>query len=366
MRKPHTPYQSGLVSILTVLMFSILVGVLLTGFTRLMIQERRDTLQDALSKSAYNSAQAGVEDAKRAIEACAKGVPGIDCSNAGLYRQDCPGFNAVSPGFGSGAFAAIGIPAPSGNGSAVGEPGANQRYTCVTISRSGDIVTQLGDESSTTNTAMYELLATNPYDTIVFSWHSSAQDGTAVLPPLSSVNNDAGGQKGNKRKPEWKDANGISYPAVLRVNVIDVDGNYNPTSSSRFIYPTSDGSTSAISGISHFQKCDPNSDSTYRCSASLQVPSTNKRFVVVQPLYRGTKVRVSVKNGSTDVALSGPQLTIDSTGVTEQVFRRVQTRVTMTSGPLASSTALDTGYGVCKDFFVSVGTFEDYCNPADP
>src|SRR6476661_5069543 len=99
MKLKHMRYQDqrGFVSIFTVLMFAILMSVVLVGFVRLMIDEQQQTLQDDLSKSAYNSAQAGIEDAKRAMMWCYR-LPASDglkipCESA-LHEKKCPGFNA--------------------------------------------------------------------------------------------------------------------------------------------------------------------------------------------------------------------------------------------------------------------------------
>ena len=62
--------QSGLVSIIVVMFTAILLMVVSTGFIRIMVQEESRASNNNLSRTAYESAVAGVEDGKRAIMAC--------------------------------------------------------------------------------------------------------------------------------------------------------------------------------------------------------------------------------------------------------------------------------------------------------
>jgi Tfp pilus assembly protein PilX len=89
----NSDQQSGFVAILTVIFFTLLMSVISVGFLRLMVQEQQQALQDDLSKSAYQSAQAGTEDAKRAMLYCdsLSGLAKAACDTA-LYHPTCPGF----------------------------------------------------------------------------------------------------------------------------------------------------------------------------------------------------------------------------------------------------------------------------------
>jgi hypothetical protein len=365
--------QQGLVSILTVLMFSILIAVLLAGFTRLMLQEQQDTLKDDLSKSAYNSAQAGVEDAKRAIRHCAANpeqqTATIDCK-VGLYNDKCPGFNAPTTAAPGGAFVGLGIKPPATSGTTVGEPGANQRYTCVIIGPSPDIVAELGGSDSTTNTGMYELTGATAYDKIEVSWHARSVD--YALPTRLTVLNTTSGKEGNVRQSDWKNSSDVLYPAVLRTTVLAAPATITPATISQrhvFLYPTIDspsaGDVPASGAPSWYINCSTGTSSTYACTATLDVSvaplAQERRYILVQPLYRATTVSIKLKNSITGlyVPVKGEQVTIDATGAAASLFRRVQVRVKVGS-PIATSTALDAD--VCKDFFLSADNFIDNCN----
>src|SRR5688572_14994191 len=60
--------QDGVVSLFTVIFFTVLVTVLTVGFVRIMINERRQSTDQDLTSRAYYAAESGVEDARRALQ----------------------------------------------------------------------------------------------------------------------------------------------------------------------------------------------------------------------------------------------------------------------------------------------------------
>ena len=57
-------FKKGGVSIFIVIMVSILVSIMSASFLRIMLRDQEQASKLDLSQSAYDSAQAGVEDAK--------------------------------------------------------------------------------------------------------------------------------------------------------------------------------------------------------------------------------------------------------------------------------------------------------------
>lgn len=344
----HHNRQAGVVSILTVLMFSILVGVLLTGFARMMVQEQQDTLNDDLSKSAYNAAQAGVEDAKRALRYCAanptSAIPGRDCSN--LYRSTCPGFNT------GGAFRNLLGYQPGSSGTTVGDPAANQRYTCVIISPSTNIETELSSPDTTGNTALYKLTGQSAFDTVEVRWDQGA---TA----LGTTGSEGLRGTGNVRISDWNAA----YPAVLRVSLLSAnDALTDLTQKDTFLYPVSNGTTTNPGYLSIPPRVNVHCTvgNTYTCQQTFAVAGMqNNRFIKLQSFYKGTKVSITLRNGGTVVPLAGnEQVTVDSTGAAANVFRRVQSRLSPGSA-IATGSAIDVGNSLCKDFFVGADRYDN-------
>ncbi|MEK7621311.1 MAG: hypothetical protein AAB395_03060, partial [Patescibacteria group bacterium] len=60
--------QSGVASIFIVVFFTLLISIIVISFVTIVSQDQRQSINSDLSNSAYDSAQAGVEDAKRGLE----------------------------------------------------------------------------------------------------------------------------------------------------------------------------------------------------------------------------------------------------------------------------------------------------------
>lgn len=80
--------ERGIVAIFVVIFSSLLLTLIAVSFTRLMILEQQQSLDNDLSQSALDSARAGVEDGKRVLRLCeASGNPdSVACREIRAYR----------------------------------------------------------------------------------------------------------------------------------------------------------------------------------------------------------------------------------------------------------------------------------------
>lgn len=379
--------QSGFVAILTVIFFTLLMSVISVGFLRLMVQEQQQALQDDLSKSAYQSAQAGTEDAKRAMLYCdsLSGLAKATCDNA-LYHPTCPGFNSDAVAGGT-TFNAIGIqPASAADGSTgtgVGESGAAQGYSCVIIKPNtaeikGDLFV-----NRTTDATFIELKGTAPFSTVRIRWHVIKADTPPYIPAAGSFS------AGNPRAADWKDPTGSALaPAMLRVSTVTLpaSGSFSQAqilSKGYFFYPSETPAVASVpdGGTIHRYetKCVEVQGAVadygaYACTADIKFGGASQpgnRYLVLQTMYNNTQYSVSIHNPispatptlANAIPFNGVQPVIDSTGYANGVFRRIQTRVRLGGESFATNTALDVGLGICKDFRVGAAAsgFQDNC-----
>lgn len=102
MFKKNSKFKKGATSIYVVVIATLLFSVVTVSFIRIIINETSKTTSDELAQSAYDSALAGVEDAKAALKQY------YECTDADSTEGNCDrvrkafderGFNASSTGY---------------------------------------------------------------------------------------------------------------------------------------------------------------------------------------------------------------------------------------------------------------------------
>lgn len=346
--------QQGFVSILTVMFFIILLSVITVSFTRLMIEERRQTLEDQLSKSAYNSAMAGVEDAKRALLWCSQNPGGAGCSQ--LYNKVCPGFNNNE------VFAGIGI-----NKSLVANDDQLQGYSCVTLDRNSPEIK--GELKTSGSGELYEIRTVSPYNQVVLEWHLEDLDATQLRSSLYYAH-------GNRRAGSDLGEGYGTGPASLRLMFMNTPNASSFDLSeivqqSFFVYPTSTTTVANLSApdVAVYAgdrdrraqtSCSNSPPRDYKCKVTITYTGglrSSGRYILLNALYRDTDFRITAYNNAapnTPIPLDGVQTRIDSTGYASGVYRRVSVDVQVGGQALNTANAIDTGLGFCKNFRVGV------------
>lgn len=358
--------QSGLISFYTVVLFAIILSTVAVGFAKIMVDEAQQTLSDDLSKSAYNSAQAGIEDAKRAMMYCASSGGAGDCYER-LYNSTCPGFNATA------TFVPIGIPqSQPGSGTLVGSTSQQQGYSCVIITRDTPNITGTLRYGTDVDSAMYQLNTLEHLASVKLSWQMDPSAGitqSAVIPGVPGYPR----KEGNARLADWN-YDDKPVPTALRLTVIETPsgGNAIPnnptlgagmTMKSLTVIPDN-------SGVTSIDVSDPPKRNYVDCDVTTGICSTilkfntdsgqqGPRYLMLQTLYNPGATKYTI-TPYTDVAgliptkFANVQPLIDATGYAGTAFRRVQAAVQYGLPARGLSAAVDAGGGICKDFRVSI------------
>ena len=366
--------EKGVTSLIIVIFSALLMSVLTVSFITIMVREAGRAADDEMSQSAYDSAMAGVEDAKRVILAC-RNAGGIGAACSAIDDQKC---NTV---------AAAGI---AGNvsdtetliQSTTGPDGGavlNQAYTCVKIQMNTPDYTLTNAEMSPGRSQVVALRGASNFNRIKIEWQLRS-DNNGADPSLSPVGrcsvatnlSDAFCKSG-----EWG-----SYPAVMRLQAITPTANFNlsdldkkDSTATVFLYPStvsaavdtkeftryaeSNGEGGGITNWPFRARCISEFVSSYGCSAEIDLPreveaGSRVSLLRLTALYRSASVRLSLYNGTTPVDFDGVQPAVDSTGRAGDIFRRVYARLSMTDQHTYPEYAVDLREGsLCKNFFVT-------------
>lgn len=371
--------ESGFVAIFTVIFFIILVTVLVLSFIRVMLDEQRQSTDNDLTATALNAAEAGVEDGKRLLLYCTQqmmsgGPDASDCQSS-LDTTQCPGVFGVA-----GLANRLGIQsAIEGDGSVrvSNNAGTEQHYTCLIVNPiTDDYVGQVDANQSD----LLPLKGVDPFDVIEFSWHMTTPD--AQKPPKNYST--------NTQLPDVATWSAQEYPAYMRlqylkheqgdINIADLDDD------SRALFLAPSDSPSAVPNVDLnardsrtgsrtkdqpvLTRCIPRNTNAelYACTVRIQlgsdvVPSSTSAYLRVAALYGASDFRVRLFKGADLVSMDGVQPVIDSTGRSNDVFRRVQSRVRLDGSAFYPLFALESGKDICKHFLVTSTTsgYTDYC-----
>jgi hypothetical protein len=379
--KNKRSHERGAVSLFVVIFSALLITTITVAFVHLMVQNQQQATANDLSRSALDSAFAGVEDAKRAIvtyqEHCVgtgDGVGSTECNN--LTR-------ALQNGQQCDTLQQAGIAGNPGDKEVLikqteGDEILQQAYTCVKVQL--DTNDYIG--SLTPNTSrLIPLKSNGAFDHVDIEWYSqsdlqNSQQSTIDLTTDSKL----------PKLAQWKP----NRPALLRVQLIQYGDSFNLSDFTKDDNGTSDNATlfllpsevglnnynfgddarqSQTKDVLKLVKCDStftanSSNGQYACKASLQLPlpigasgtDTRHAYIRVSEVYNpNTSFRVSLWDSSSNVVqFNGVQPIVDSTGRANDLFRRVRSRIEANSSAIPPAEAtIDITGSLCKSFLVT-------------
>lgn len=361
--------QDGFVAIFSVIFFALLALVITVGFIRVTITEQQQALNNDLTARALAAAEAGVEDAKRAIS----------------YYIDMPGSDPEKDVL-LNAFKADGCDSIYGNnviqnalnirGDGQVTPGQNLYYTCLDVDLDTPDFLATASPGETTT---IPLRSTADYKSVQLEWHlvseSAGSDGDGGLPDFYPNIGEL------PKVSEFSDMGGSNEPpAYLRVQLVGAQKNGNISrddlyerSRTVFLTPSAGGLnefTIDVEDPRGFNKagksspipvdCNEVASGQYACQVDITMPggplspNSNDYFLEVTPLYRDTHLRAQLRDDGDTVNFRAVQPRVDSTGRAADVFRRIAVRVSMPGSSHESLRyGVQVGTNICKQFQVT-------------
>lgn len=362
--------QNGAVSLFIVIFVALLVVVTMISFMRLMVNNQQQAMESDLSRSAYDSAQAGVEDVKRALilykAKCSSTAPAdvLKCSEMNAILNPSPPSTQKCNQLVSklGDYSALdyskGIKVNSGDSN----DQYDQAYTCTLVNMNTD--DYLGS-LSTDQSVIIPLIGVNPVSQVKIEWFSKKDlsSGSNAV----SLMNAAVDATPLIQKSAWP----TNRPPILRAQYIQFStsgtlannfdsGAYTNTA---FLYPTS-GSNSVSFGTRLTATQKPStvqcasslggsaSSSIYACSTTISLPSLASKvsYLRLTSIYNKTNFRISLVG----TKFKGVQPEVDSTGRSNSLYRRVKSRVEFSESnyPFPEA-AVDINGNLCKSFVIT-------------
>ncbi|MEI7539707.1 MAG: hypothetical protein WCJ36_02985 [Candidatus Saccharibacteria bacterium] len=386
--------QRGAASLIVVIFTVLILSLIIVSFVHIMLSDQQQATSNDLSQSAYDSAQVGVEDAKRAIlryqNICDTGtlaacnaayteLTSSTCNHANSIVTDSAAYNATT--------LEVKVQTSTSNN-------LDQAYTCVKITL--DTFDYIGDLKKD-ESRLIPLIGDSPFNTIKIEWFNAAD-----IQGLGSAVNVPGNPTSLLTLPSWTGTliSPTNYPAVMRTQLIqyntsgfklaDLDtntgGGFNST---MFLYP-SNVSTIPATGFPSARITPTFSPyrvvcnsanllaNGYACSATIKLPMTQSAgarsaYLNLESLYKESHYKISMCNNicNTVAAAAGAdglirfhaiQPEVDSTGRANNLYRRVDARIGLGDITFPYPKAeIDLTNNFCKNFQVTDNPV-DYVN----
>ena len=394
MNNSKQQFKRGGVSMFLVVVAAMLISLMGASFLRTVLRDQTNATNQDLSQSAYDSAMAGVEDAKRFLNIYNK-----TCKYGAYDAVKCPQMENVLRSPSCNMMNTAGIGAASGETkiqttSSAGVAGAtelDQAYTCVKITRETN---EFLGKAELNESKMVPLQSTKPFNQVKISWHSKEDLSN---PNNTAINYTGSGVSSSKyllpSVEEWnkQSGNNTNRPAIMKAQFIGAISTNNPTdldnnafSSSQgnglnemLYYPRTVGSSSiglpttrrsGSSSTTDFSsvKCETNLNTVvYACSVIVNIGFTmpanqTRAYLRLTPIYTASNFKVELFNGSdpATVPFDGVQPKVDSTGRANDKFRRVESRLeffteSMNLPQYAVTLEGSSSSSLCKNFWVS-------------
>lgn len=385
----RSKFERGGVSIFIVVFTALLVAVVSTSFTQVMLRNQRQANNNDLSQSAYDSALAGVEDAKRAL------VRLKQCNLAADTSSECNKLrNALADNKKSCRMledAGV-VTFDDQKEVPVGDASMNQAYTCV--------ITQVATPSyegklEKDESVLIPLDATGAayVSTVKLSWFTEKDrpNGVDELPQPATIPTTfptlPASAAWNPTSPPIMRSQLIQYKAGS-IDLEEFDKAGTPNASTLFLYPSIGGGNQDFSSDGRRAEdsrnrpadveCTDAPDERYACSTQLTLPypegcnddsCVKRAFLQLTSLYNKANYKVELCGDAgcspaNVLDFDNVQPRVDSTGRASDLFRRVEARVALDSYPEPyPGAALQVSGDLCKNFFVT-GNAKDY-DPGD-
>lgn len=342
--------QSGVASILVVLILMTVLGLITVAYSHLMNREVTQSLDRQLSAEAFYAAEAGVNDARDYLAA-----GGNDSSN-------CP----TPSGLHSNIFV--------NNGNISGDN--LSRYTCVLVDSHPKEVTYSLNAGQTKSFKV----SLNQLDNLYFGWENSSytDPGVSGPQPLAS-------SLGKLPRDDQVPANGTGllrvgiYPIPSSAKTSATNDVLNAFSRNYFMYPVGGGGNSpgsvnyldnGLNGSFVGGSCNnsthpglPYGQSTPRyCNTVVNnlKNAANDFYVRITAYYAPLKISIQASDDhNKSLKIPDVQAIVDSTGSGSDVVRRVQARVPLNQ-KINNLFGLQSMETICKAFRAEVDSPNTY------
>lgn len=319
--------QRGLVSMVIVTVLMIVITIMTLSFSNVVRNEQRQTLDRQLNTQAYYAAESGVNyGAKIVREQLEAGTP-----IAELQKTDCPSNTIYQDNL-------------------VLNQGL--QVSCLLVNTSpGSLVYTLDPAAQS---KIFPIKPTSSIDRFEIEWSPAPGNNVTSCPSNAST------AASLPAAGSWSCPFGVIRIDIARTSNVSRQALAQNTFSNLFMPLNTasastvffDNGTNAFSGSAAQGSRYPAQCDASRCRATVRLSgSTSEEFYArVQTIYRPTNLTFRALQGTTEVPLRDAQIVVDATGKSQDVLRRIQTRIPLVGQSVHADYGLQSRDNICKQF----------------
>ncbi len=341
--------QSGLVSIMVASVLMVIMALITLGFTRLVSNEQRQSIDDQLSKQAFYAAESG-------INLVSENVDFEDMENQS--KDDC---NVNDPLYDVNNGVVV-----DGNVEA-----EDVEITCILIDPTPTDIRFDNDSIVSDKSRVIPISTNATASNITFSWGDSNPAHSDPGPCSTNFLTNDSTLPLNPAE-QW------NRKAILKLDLIRIpttgtfsrDDLINTNQFSAIMLPCNGGAGTVVfddavqpSGKGRVVHAACTTAPEYECSVTISGVNSSNMYARFNSIYGAVNVRVTATGASAEpLYFSDVQAIVDSTGRSKDVFRRLQARVPLYDSFQYPNAALQTLEDVCKLYTVLQSSVDDGCN----
>lgn len=346
--------EAGFAAIVIAVVLVTVLSLVTIGFAELVRHEQANSLNRQLSKAAYYAAEAGINDAAKAL---AQGYT--------TPKKTCPPLPAGTTG--PGSYLTNNVVSTNANGQST--------YTCLLIYQApldvqfSSVGSQDDSAKSFVISAVDQTDGVTPANVNSFTISWQDEGGRQTFAPSSWSSHPF------QTASNWTNA-GNQVTGVLKLQLVPLrfldrtsltNNAYNA-----YLYPltgvagtvvTSDYNTGTGSNAGIILDGNCNTGNVRYCKVKIDVSSLGQSQFLMRlvSLYDNSSVTIDANGASGPVRVAGVQSLVDSTGKSQNVLRRVQVRVP-NQGFTLPHYGIEALSGICKQLTVYPGYADSGCD----
>lgn len=348
--------ERGLVSFFVTIIIMIILSLIVLGFSQVSRRDETESLNRVLSAESFYAAESGVNDAYSTVAGIINAASGNPLVTIPKQTQNCT--NLDNP---------LQHPSYITSNSNILNSDSNTQYSCLLVNPNPSTLSDQPGPGQAYITALASSDPTNPITTLNINYSGANQNNFGCFFGSSFIKNPNASNIPSflpNSSSQW-----ASCAPVLMVDLVPTPASFQQSdldanARSFFIYPSFSGGSASnpVNGKVYNSSCTfgPNTQCNFSLSGLNGGGQDNPYYMRLLYVYSSQVTYNITANGPHgQVSFTDGQVQIDSTGIAQNVLRRIQVNVAISPANTTPNYAIQTNSTICKRLSLGSGFYDE-------